>query len=106
SRTPAAAARAPARPAERARVREGPGRRGCATLGPVQLVPLRKNAGAPPRDLRRFLPTTREEMRARGWDELDILIVNGDAYVDHPALGAALLGRFLEELGYRDGSNP
>lgn len=42
-------------------------------------------------------------MRARGWDELDILIVNGDAYVDHPAFGGALIGRFLEKRGYRVG---
>jgi len=51
----------------------------------------------------RFLPTTAEEMRARGWDELDVLLVNGDAYVDHPAFGAALIGRFLEGRGYRVG---
>ncbi|MEM9191811.1 MAG: YgiQ family radical SAM protein [Myxococcota bacterium] len=50
-----------------------------------------------------FLPTTRREMEARGWDELDILIVNGDAYVDHPAFGGALIGRFLEGRGYRVG---
>ena len=49
------------------------------------------------------LPTTRAEMRKRGWDELDILIVNGDAYVDHPAFGGALIGRFLEGRGYRVG---
>ncbi len=67
------------------------------------LVPLRRNAHAPPRDLRRFLPTTREEMDARGWDALDILLVNGDAYVDHPAFGAALIGRFLEARGFRVG---
>ncbi|MCB9632153.1 MAG: YgiQ family radical SAM protein [Sandaracinus sp.] len=54
-------------------------------------------------DLRAFLPTTREEMEARGWDELDVLIVNGDAYVDHPAFGGALIGRFLEKRGYRVG---
>jgi uncharacterized radical SAM protein YgiQ len=53
----------------------------------VSLVALRKNARSAPRDLRRFLPTTREEMDARGWDALDVLIVNGDAYVDHPAFG-------------------
>ena len=51
----------------------------------------------------RFLPTTRAEMEARGWDALDVLIVNGDAYVDHPAFGAALIGRFLEARGYRVG---
>ena len=42
-------------------------------------------------------------MTARGWDELDILIVNGDAYVDHPAFGGALIGRFLEGRGFRVG---
>jgi uncharacterized radical SAM protein YgiQ len=69
----------------------------------VSLVALRKNARSAPRDLRRFLPTTREEMAARGWDEIDILIVNGDAYVDHPAFGGALIGRFLEGRGFRVG---
>src|SRR6202047_1968476 len=52
---------------------------------------------------RRFLPTTREEMKARGWDELDVLIVSGDAYVDHPAFGPILIARFLEGRGYRVG---
>jgi uncharacterized radical SAM protein YgiQ len=42
-------------------------------------------------------------MDARGWDQLDVLIVNGDAYVDHPAFGGALIGRFLEGRGYRVG---
>ncbi|HET9953350.1 MAG TPA: YgiQ family radical SAM protein [Polyangiaceae bacterium] len=50
-----------------------------------------------------FLPTTREEMQARGYDELDILIVTGDAYVDHPAFGPVLIARFLEGRGYRVG---
>jgi uncharacterized radical SAM protein YgiQ len=59
--------------------------------------------GGAARDLRRFLPTTREEMAARGWDVLDVLIVNGDAYVDHPAFGGALIGRFLEARGFRVG---
>jgi uncharacterized radical SAM protein YgiQ len=49
------------------------------------------------------LPTTREEMRVRGWDELDVLIITGDAYVDHPAFGPVLVGRFLEGRGYRVG---
>jgi uncharacterized radical SAM protein YgiQ len=69
----------------------------------VSLVQLRKSAVASPRDLRRFLPTTREEMAARGWDQLDVLLVNGDAYVDHPAFGGALIGRFLERRGFRVG---
>ena len=50
-----------------------------------------------------FLPTTRAEMAERGWDELDILIVTGDAYVDHPAFGPVLIARFLEGRGYRVG---
>ncbi len=69
----------------------------------MTLVPLRRNAHARPRDLKRFLPTTREEMKARGWAELDILIVSGDAYVDHPAFGASLIGRFLEGRGFKVG---
>ena len=55
------------------------------------------------RDLLAFLPTTREEMEARGWDELDVLIVTGDGYVDHPAFGPVLIGRFLEGRGLRVG---
>jgi uncharacterized radical SAM protein YgiQ len=51
----------------------------------------------------RFLPTTREEMALRGWDELDVLIVSGDAYVDHPAFGPILVARFLEARGFRVG---
>ena len=46
---------------------------------------------------------TRAEMQARGWKELDILLVSGDAYVDHPSFGTALLGRLLESSGYRVG---
>ena len=69
----------------------------------MSLVQLRKNAHSSHRDLRAFLPTTREEMAARGWDEIDILIINGDAYVDHPAFGGALIGRFLEGRGFRVG---
>jgi uncharacterized radical SAM protein YgiQ len=51
----------------------------------------------------RFLPTSREEMRERGWEQLDVLLLTGDAYVDHPSFGAALIGRLLESLGYRVG---
>jgi len=50
-----------------------------------------------------FLPTTREEMDARKIRELDILIVTGDAYVDHPAFGPILIARFLEARGYKVG---
>ena len=50
-----------------------------------------------------FLPTTMEEVRARGWDALDVIIVTGDAYVDHPAFGPVLIARFLEGRGLRVG---
>ncbi|MEC8653223.1 MAG: YgiQ family radical SAM protein [Planctomycetota bacterium] len=48
-----------------------------------------------------FLPTTRAEMEARGWDEVDVVFVSGDAYIDHPSFAAALLGRVLESQGFR-----
>src|SRR5437762_4644168 len=50
-----------------------------------------------------FLPTTMEEVRARGWDAVDVVIVSGDAYVDHPAFGPVLIARFLEGRGLRVG---
>ncbi len=50
-----------------------------------------------------FLPMSRPEMDARGWDRCDVVLVTGDAYVDHPSFGAALLGRLLEHRGYRVG---
>jgi len=50
-----------------------------------------------------FLPTTREEMDALGWDRCDILLVTGDAYVDHPSFGMAVIGRVLEGQGFRVG---
>ena len=49
------------------------------------------------------LPTSREEMDALGWDECDAIIVTGDAYVDHPSFGMALIGRVLEAQGFRVG---
>lgn len=53
--------------------------------------------------LKKFLPTNREEMNLRGWDELDVLLVSGDAYVDHPTFGIPCLGRWLEKMGLRVG---
>ena len=47
------------------------------------------------------LPTTAEEMRARGWDEVDVVFVSGDAYVDHPSFANGLLARLLEAAGFR-----
>ncbi|MFZ5495958.1 MAG: YgiQ family radical SAM protein [Verrucomicrobiota bacterium] len=49
----------------------------------------------------RWLPTTADEMKARGWDYVDVVIVSGDAYVDHPAFGTAVIGRLLEAEGLR-----
>lgn len=53
-----------------------------------------------------FLPTNLKEAQARGWNELDIVIVSGDAYVDHPSFGAAIIGRYLEAAGFRVGIIP
>lgn len=58
----------------------------------------KKNSRA---DAGAFLPATAAEMRARGWDYVDLVFVTGDAYVDHPSFAAAILGRWLEKHGYR-----
>src|SRR5580692_4644227 len=50
-----------------------------------------------------FLPTTRAEMDALGWTQCDIVIVTGDAYVDHPSFGMAIIGRVLEREGFKVG---
>ncbi|MEI7483018.1 MAG: YgiQ family radical SAM protein, partial [Elusimicrobiota bacterium] len=50
-----------------------------------------------------FLPVSKEDLKRRGWDELDIILVTGDAYVDHPSYGAAVIGRVLEAAGFRVG---
>lgn len=48
-----------------------------------------------------WLPTTKKEVEARGWDYIDVILFSGDAYVDHPSFGAAVIGRTLEALGLR-----
>ena len=48
-----------------------------------------------------FLPTTKKEIELRGWTELDVILFSGDAYVDHPSFGAAVIGRILEAAGYK-----
>lgn len=50
-----------------------------------------------------FLPMTRAEMKSLGWGSLDVILVTGDAYVDHPSFGAALIGRWLEAHGFKVG---
>src|SRR4029077_14667681 len=50
-----------------------------------------------------YLPMSREEMDNLGWDSCDVVIVSGDAYVDHPSFGMAIIGRLLEAQGFRVG---
>ncbi|MDI3523411.1 MAG: hypothetical protein PWQ27_292 [Kosmotoga sp.] len=49
------------------------------------------------------IPMTREEMKARGWDQLDVILITGDAYVDHPSFGVAIIARVLEAKGFKVG---
>lgn len=53
-----------------------------------------------------FLPINKEESKRKGWEEVDIIIITGDAYVDHPSFGAAVIGRFLEYHGFKVGIIP
>lgn len=50
-----------------------------------------------------FLPISRDDLNDRGWNELDIILVTGDAYVDHPSYGSSIIGRVLEDAGFRVG---
>ena len=59
---------------------------------PTQRLPY------PPLD--RYLPTSVKEMKALGWDHVDVVLFTGDAYVDHPSFGAAVIGRVLQDAGY------
>ena len=56
-----------------------------------------------PQDAAPFLPMSREEMEALGWDQCDVILVTGDAYIDHPSFAMAIVGRFLEAQGFRVG---
>lgn len=53
----------------------------------------------PPKQL--YLPTSREEMKNLGWEQADVILFSGDAYVDHPSFGAAVIGRVLQKAGYK-----
>ncbi len=57
-------------------------------------------------DLTDWLPITMKEVKARGWEELDVVLISGDAYVDHPSFGVAVIGRILEQAGYKVGIIP
>lgn len=48
-----------------------------------------------------WLPTTKKEVELRGWDQLDVILFSGDAYIDHPSFGAAVIGRILENMGLK-----
>jgi uncharacterized radical SAM protein YgiQ len=50
-----------------------------------------------------FLPTTKEEMNALGWEQCDVILISGDAYIDSPFIGVSVVGRMLEKLGYKVG---
>lgn len=50
-----------------------------------------------------FLPVCRQDMEARGWEQCDFVYVTGDAYVDHPSFGTAIISRLLEARGFRVG---
>ncbi len=53
------------------------------------------------RPITHWLPITKKEVEQRGWDELDVILISGDAYVDHPAFGPAVIGRIIEAAGYK-----
>ena len=52
-------------------------------------------------DVSRWMPITKKEVLARGWEQLDVIIISGDAYVDHPAFGSAVIGRIIESEGLK-----
>ena len=58
------------------------------------------------RPLSDWLPITKKELEAKGWEQLDVVLISGDAYVDHPSFGAAVIGRVIENEGFRVGIIP
>ena len=52
-------------------------------------------------NIQQWLPTTKKEVEQRGWNSIDVILFSGDAYVDHPSFGAAVIGRLLESLGLK-----
>ena len=53
-----------------------------------------------------WLPVTKKEIKSRGWDYVDVIIITGDAYIDHPSYGSSVIGRLIESRGYRVGIIP
>src|SRR3984957_19383452 len=74
-----------------------PDLRPAASAGSLSAAAARAMQAAP------FLPMSRAEMQALGWQQCDVIIVTGDAYVDHPSFGMAIVGRVLEAQGFRVG---
>ena len=52
-------------------------------------------------DLKKWLPINKKELKIRNWEEVDVIIISGDAYVDHPSFGHALIGRLIENEGFK-----
>lgn len=52
---------------------------------------------------KKFLPISREDMKERGWEQCDFVYITGDAYVDHPSFGTAIISRVLEAHGFKVG---
>jgi len=50
-----------------------------------------------------WLPLTKKEVEKRGWEQLDVILISGDAYVDHPSFGTAVIGRIMESAGFKVG---
>jgi len=52
-------------------------------------------------DFKKWLPTTKKELELRNWDYVDVILITGDAYIDHPSFGTSIIGRLIEQKGYR-----
>ncbi len=90
-------------PKKPGRKKSGP-KKGRPPRGPQSSQPARRSlpsAKVDPLAGREPLPMTRREVEARGWDAVDVVLVSGDAYVDHPSFGLAVVGRVLEAAGFR-----
>jgi uncharacterized radical SAM protein YgiQ len=85
------------------RIGIGQTRAGFTVVSPDHLPSTLFKQRQAPRVPAPFLPMSRGEMKALGWDVCDVVLVTGDAYVDHPSFGAAVIGRLLEALGLRVG---